>query len=51
MQIFKKRKGTLGLGQIFFGARVLDLWNELDESTVSVDNVTAFKRELGKLGY
>ena len=30
------------------GARVVDLWNELDDSTVSVDNVTAFKRKLGE---
>jgi len=48
-KLFKKSKGTLG--HKFFSARVVDLWNELDESTVSVDNVTAFKRELGKLGY
>src|SRR6218665_1715647 len=48
-KLFKKRKGTLG--QKCFGARVADLWNELDDSTVSVDNVTAFKRKLGKLGY
>ena len=38
-KLFKKRKGTLG--QEFFSARVVDLWNELDDSTVSVDNVTA----------
>ena len=48
-KLFKKRKGTLG--QKFVSARVVDLWNELDDSTVSVDNVTAFKRKLGKLGY
>ena len=48
-KLFKKRKGTLG--QKFFSAGVVDLWNELDDSTVSVDNVTAFKRKLGKLGY
>ena len=30
---------------------MVDLWNELDDSTVSVDNVTVFKRKLGKLGY
>ena len=29
----------------------VDLWNELDDSAVSVENVTAFKRKLGKLGY
>jgi len=34
-----------------FSARVEDLWNELDDSAVSVDNVTAFKWKLGKLGY
>src|SRR6218665_3042932 len=44
-KLFKKRKGTLG--QKFFSARVVDLWNELDDSTVSVDNVTVFKRKLG----
>ena len=44
-ELFKKRKGTLG--QKFFSARVVDLWNELDDSTVSVDNVTVFKRKLG----
>src|SRR6218665_1935054 len=44
-KLFKKRKGTIG--QKFFSARVVDL----DDSTVSVDNVTAFKRKLGKLGY
>ena len=48
-KLFKKRKGTLG--QKFFSAGVVDLWNALDDSTVSVDNVTAFKRKLGKLGY
>ena len=48
-KLFKKRKGTLG--QKFFNARVVDLWNALDDSTVSVDNVTAFKRKLGKLGF
>src|SRR6218665_2458910 len=48
-KLFKKRKGTLG--QKFFSARVVDLWNELDDSTVSVDNVTVFKRKLGKLNY
>src|SRR6218665_2474062 len=48
-KLFKKRKGTLG--QKFFSARVVALWNELDDSTVSVHNVTAFKRKLGKLGY
>ena len=48
-KLFKERKGTIG--QKFFSARVVDLWNELDDSTVSVDNVTAFKRKLGKLGY
>src|SRR6218665_3398749 len=46
---FKKRKGTLW--QKFFSARVVDLWNALDDTTVSVDNVAAFKRKLGKLGY
>src|SRR6218665_487166 len=48
-KLFKKRKGTLG--QKFFSARVVDIWNELDDCTVSVDNVTVFKRKLGKLGY
>ena len=48
-KLFKKRKGTLG--KTFFTARVVDLQNELDDSTVSVDNGTAFKRKLGKLGY
>ena len=48
-KLFKKRKGTLG--QKVFNARVVDLRNELDDSTVSVDNITAFKRKLGKLGY
>ena len=48
-KLFKKRKGTLG--QKFFSARVVDFWNVLDDSTVSVDNITAFKRKLGKLGY
>src|SRR6218665_904780 len=48
-KLFKKRKGTLG--HKCFSARYVDLWNELDDSTVSVDNVTAFKKKLGKLGY
>ena len=47
--MFKKRKGTLA--QEFFSARVVDLWNELDDSNVSVDNVTAFKRMLKQFGY
>jgi len=33
VQIIKKMKGTLG--KKFFS--VLDLWNELDDNTVSVD--------------
>jgi len=28
---------------------VQELWNELDDGTVSEDNVTAFKRKLGRL--
>jgi len=49
-KLLKIRKGTKG--QKFFSAGVADLWNELDDSrpTVSVDNVTVFKRKLGKLG-
>ena len=35
-KLFKKRKGTLG--RKFFSARVVDLWNELEDSTFSVDN-------------
>ena len=45
-KLFKKRKETLG--QKFFSGRVVDLWNELDDSTVSLDNFTAFKRKLRK---
>ena len=48
-KLIKKRKGTLG--QKFFHARVVDLCNELDDSNVAVDNVTAFKKKLEKLGY
>src|SRR6218665_282767 len=44
-KLFKKRKGTLG--QKFFSARVVDLLNEWDDGTVSVDTVTVFKRKLG----
>ena len=40
-KLFKKRKGTVG--QKFFSSRVVDLWNELEDSTVSVDNVTALR--------
>jgi len=32
-------------------ARVAGLWNELDDSTVSADNVRAFNSKLGKMGY
>ena len=39
---FKKRKRTLG--QKFFRARVVDLWNDLYDSTASVDTVTTFKK-------
>ena len=31
---------------LFSNAASIDLWNELDDSTVSVDNVAAFKRKL-----
>jgi hypothetical protein len=48
-KLFKKPTGTLG--QKFFSARVIDIWNGLDDSTVSVDTVAAFKRKLGELGY
>src|SRR6218665_1014589 len=37
------------LWQEFFSARVVDLWNKLDDSTDSVDNVRAFPRKLVKL--
>ena len=40
-----------GKGVKFYSARVVDLWNSLDDSTVSVDTITAFKKKLGKLGY
>jgi len=48
-KLFQKRKKTLG--QKFFCPRVVDLWNELDGSTASVDKITAFKRKLAKFGY
>lgn len=40
-------------GWIFFGARVVALWNRSDESTVSVETLTAVrkeKQEKNKLG-
>jgi len=37
--------------QNYYCARVVDLSNELDDSTVSAHSVTALKRKLGKLGY
>jgi len=30
---------------------IYKLWNELDESIVSADSVTAFKRKQGKFDY
>jgi len=48
-KLFKKSKGTLR--QKFVSARVVDLWTELDDSIISVDNVTAFTGKLGKLDY
>ena len=41
-RLFKKMKEKLG--QTFFSVRVIDLWNELNDtdSTVSADSVTAF---------
>lgn len=48
-KLFKKPRGTLG--QRFFSARVVEVWNGLGDSAVSVDTVTAFKGKLGKLGY
>ena len=48
-KLFKKNRGAIG--QRFFSARVVELWNGLDDCTVSVDTVTAFKVKLGKLGY
>ena len=41
----KIRKGTLG--EKFFSARVVDLWNESDDSTVSADSEEA--RKIGLL--
>ena len=50
LSVFKKLKGALE--QKFVSAtRDVDLWNGLDDCTVSVDTITAFKRKLGKLGY
>jgi ribonucleases P/MRP protein subunit RPP40 len=48
-KLFKKPRGTIG--QRFFSARVVEMWNGLDDSAVSVDTITAFKVKLGKLGY
>ena len=36
VQLFKERKGTLG--QKCFSAGAVDIWNELDDSTASVDS-------------
>ena len=44
------RRGKEHIRQNYFSARVADLWNRLDGSSVSVDIITAFKRKFGKLG-
>lgn len=45
-KIFKKTKAALG--QKFFIARLVDLWNGFDGSkpSVSMDTIIAFKRKL-----
>lgn len=43
-KVFKKTERTLE--QKFFSGRLVDKWNGLDNSTVSVDGVTASKRKL-----
>ena len=45
------KKSKRALEQKFFSASVVGLWNELDDSTVSADSVTAFKWQLGELGF
>jgi len=39
-KLFKKPKGELG--KIFISARVVDLWNGLNDSTVAVDPDSEF---------
>jgi hypothetical protein len=48
-KLFKRRVGTGK--QHFFSARVVDVWNELDEKIVSADSVNTFKKRLGAIGY
>ena len=47
--LLKKPKETLG--QKSFRARVVDLWLGFDDSTVTEDSVTSFKRKQGKLSF
>ena len=48
-KIYKRRTGTHM--QRFYSGRVIDIWNNLDEKTVSAGTTTAFKIELAKQGY
>ena len=47
--MFKKRVGAKR--KHFFSARVVDVWNSLDEKTVSTETINGFKSNLGVLGY
>jgi hypothetical protein len=46
-----KKLSVGGIKQKYFSARVVNYWNGLDDETVSVDTVLAFKKKLGKYGY
>lgn len=47
---YKLYKNGLRPEKRFLSARVMDLWNELDDETV-VHIVETFQRNLGELGY
>ena len=48
-KLYKERVGKLQ--SHFFSARIVDIWNNLDEECVRATSVNEFKAKLGKLGY
>ena len=49
LKLYKERVGKLQ--SHFFSARIVDIWNNLDEECVRATSVNEFKAKLGKLGY
>ena len=46
-KIFRKSEGTIK--QRYFSSRLVNVWNELSDETVSVETLDSFKARLGQI--